>query len=116
MDEIYNNLTNYRSIKYDIHLMITRDNLLDIFSNKSFHNFISSDKKFYFCMYELKHQSPTHSYSDGIIYLHYCQDYNFEKVIGYCWKNQILDLITIHDEFDDSVYKTNKFTKGSGTF
>jgi hypothetical protein len=107
-------LVNYQNKKYDIYLAVTKDNLSTIFSNKSFHNFISLDKKFYFCMYELIHQTKNHSYTYGVMYLHYTQDYNFEKVIKYCWENKILDLITIHDEFDKQVYTENKFIKGSG--
>jgi len=118
LNEIYQKLISYRFSKYQIHVEITKDELLKLFNNKSFHHFISKDKSQYFCMYELGHVSLLANYKDGVLFLHYTPtptpNNNFESMIKYCWSNKIFDLITIHDEFDDSVYQINKFTKGSG--
>ena len=47
----------------------------------------------YFCFYELGYISPIANYKDGVMFLHYTPNHNFESLIKYCWSNKIFDLL-----------------------
>lgn len=105
---IYQNLTIFNKIKYEIYQNKTFQQFKKLFYSKSFHHFIFLDNfkiKNYFCLYQIKNKNDIVNdfYKNGFIYItFYENDPNdlIEFLSEYVYINKIFDLISWNDFFN----------------
>lgn len=121
-------LKKYQKERYLVYKEMSRDDIRNMFKNKSFHNFliINEDKSIrdFISLYEVNIylKNKNDSYKSSSIYSMFFENYSnenirlaLESVSYYCYKKKLLDVLSVMDIFEvDDYYNDLKLIKGEG--
>lgn len=125
---LYKKLNTFQSRYFTVFKELSKNEIKKIFKNKSFHSFIVFNKdktiKDFISLYELKLNLTKLNlkYKNSSIYTMFFENYNvsnirstLELISEYCYKNNILDVISFFDIFPVKDYNDIKCLYGEGS-
>lgn len=129
VEQLYNLLLHNNKLNYDIFDLKTKDDIKNILTNKSFYNFLIINKETrkiedFISLYNLITRNIINNLQsrNGYFYIFMTtKDDNYksniiEYISEYCYKNDLVDMITIMEimETNFDKYKRLKLLRGSG--
>jgi hypothetical protein len=122
--DVYEKLLNYCQKSYSVFDIKSLEEIESIFKNKAFHNFLffkDGEISDYLCFFQINSSSTNSKYyRNACLYSCFFTGTGnlveiFNSISNYCYKYDILDLITVVDIFPQSYYKKLNFIEGTGS-
>jgi hypothetical protein len=124
IDTIYNRILDYSKKTYTIFDHITRDQIISIFENKTFHHFLfyqGDTITNYVCLFKLDTTFDLGICRNGMLFslfLEFLSETHikniFDSISNYCYNHDLFDVITLTDLFDVN-YQNINFLKGTAS-